>query len=105
MSRRTSMLLLSAARAAIAGLAMVVVSGTAWAAGGPPATKLVNVADTRGLEPGLGLWVAEIYNDGFLLFGGVVVLVMVGMGVVLVFGFDRAMSLLGLDLGKLHHDE
>jgi hypothetical protein len=49
--------------------------------------------------------VAEIYNDGFVLYGGVVVLVMVSMGVVLGFGFDRAMSLLGLDLGKLHHDE
>ncbi len=105
MSRRASNLLLGVARAALAGLAMFAASGTAWAAGGPPATKLVNVADTRGLEAGPGLWVAEIYNDSFLLYGGTVVLVMVTMGVVLGFGFDRAMQLLGLDLGKLSHHE
>ncbi len=105
MTRRARRSVLSVARAALAGLATLTVSGTAWAAGGPPATRLLNVADTRGLEAGPGLWAAQIYNESFLLYGGVVVMVMVAMGLVLGFGFDRAMQLLGLDLGKLEHHE
>ncbi len=104
MSRRARSVL-SVARAALAGLATLAVSGTAWAAGGPPATKLINVADTRGLEAGPGLWSAQIYNESFLLYGGTVVAVMVAQGLILGFGFDRAMHMLGLDLGKLEHHE
>jgi hypothetical protein len=96
---------LGVARAALAGLATFAVSGTAWAAGGPPATQLINVADTRGLETGPGLWSAQIYNESFLLYGVVVVAAMVAQGLVLGFGFDRAMHMLGLDLGKLEHHE
>ncbi len=95
--------LVSAARVALA--AVVGLTGTALAAGGPPATKLINVVDTRTFESGPNLWIAQVYNDSFVLFGLVVVVVMVLQGVVLGFGFDKAMHLLGLDLGKLSHHE
>jgi hypothetical protein len=103
MSDVTRRRLLRAVRAAL--VVTIATTGTAWAAGGPPATKLVNVVDTRGLASGLGLWISQIYNESFLLFGLLVVGVMVLQGVVLGFGFDRAIRLLGLDLGKLSHHE
>lgn len=90
---------------ALTALLALAASGSAWAAGGPPATKLINVADTRALESGPSLWIAQIYNESFLKFGLLVVVVMCLMGVVLGFTFDRAMQLLGLDLGKLSHHE
>jgi len=92
------------ARALVALLGLAA-SGSAWAAGGPPATKLINVADTRTLEPGVSLWIAQIYNDNFLTFGLVTVVVMCLMGVILGLSFDRGMQLLGLNLGKLDHHE
>ncbi len=100
----------SAARRCVVGLARavlatVVMTGSAFAAGGPPATKLINVVDTRGLESGPSLWVSQIYNDSFPLFGLLVVVVMATQGAILGFGFDRVMNLLGLDLGKLSHHE
>ncbi len=105
MSSRARRRVLSVARAALAALSTLAVGGTAWAAGGPPATRLLNVADTRSLEAGPALWCARIYNESFVLYGAAVVGVMVAMGLVLGFGFDRAMQLLGLDLGKLEHHE
>jgi len=90
---------------ALAALLVLAASGNAWAAGGPPATKLINVADTRNIEPGLSLWIAQIYNDSFVKFGLLTVVLMCLMGVVLGFTFDKAMGLLGLDLGKLSHHE
>lgn len=90
---------------ALSALLALAASGSAWAAGGPPATKLINVADTRTLESGPSLWIAQIYNDNFVKFGLLVVVVMCLMGVVLGFAFDRGMQLLGLDLGKLSHHE
>ena len=89
----------------LTALLALAASGSAWAAGGPPATKLINVADTRTLDAGPSLWIAQVYNDSFLLFGLLVVVVMCLMGIVLGFSFDRAMSLLGLNLGKLEHHE
>jgi hypothetical protein len=86
-------------------LVVLVSSVEAWGAGGKPATKLVNVADTRAMAPGFSRWLAEVYNDSLLLYGLVVVGVMAGMGAVLGFGFDRAMGLLGINLGKLDHHE
>lgn len=90
---------------ALSALFAVAVSGSAWAAGGPPATKLINVADTRNLESGPSLWIAQVYNDSFLLFGLLTVVVMCLMGLVLGLTFDRGMQLLGLNLGKLDHHE
>lgn len=90
---------------ALTALLVVAASGSAWAAGGPPATKLINVADTRNLDSGLSLWIAQVYNDSFLKFGLLTVVIMCAMGVVFGFAFDRAMGLLGLDLGKLSHHE
>ena len=103
MSGTATRSLLRVTRAAVA--AAVALTGTAWAAGGPPATKLINVVDTRTLDSGPSLWIAQIYNDNFVLFGALVVVVMVVQGLLLGFGFDRAIHMLGLDLGKLSHHE
>jgi hypothetical protein len=67
--------------------------------------KLVNVADTRGLGLGLSKWIADIYNTSYWQFGLLVVAIMAAMGLVLGFGCDRLMGLLGLDLGKMKHHE
>jgi hypothetical protein len=75
------------------------------AGGGKPATKLVNVADTRNLDPGISKWIADIYNASHWQFGFMVIVVMALMGLILGFGCDRLMGLLGLDLGKLQHHE
>ena len=75
------------------------------AAGAPPASKIINVADSRALAPGLAKWIADIYNSSYWLYGVVVVATMVGMGLILGFGFDRVVGLLGIDLGKLEHHE
>ena len=93
---------LAAALGALAGLLTPLI---AYAAGGPPVGKLVNVADTRGLEGGLVKMIGDIYNQDLWLFGLLVVVVMAGMGGALGFIFDRLMGLLGINLGKLHHDE
>jgi len=77
----------------------------AFAAGGKPAKKLVNVADTRAMEPGVGRFIADVYNSSLWLYGGLVVVTMVGMGLILGFGVDRLMGLLGINLGKLEHHE
>ena len=77
----------------------------AAAAGGKPASKLVNVADTRRLGPGLTKWLADVYNDNLVLYGLVVVVVMAAMGGALGFLFDRATALIGINLGRLDHNE
>ena len=88
------------------GLIYLLLGSEAWAsAGGKPATKLVNVADTRLMEPGLSKWIADMYNQNLWLYGLTVVLVMAGMGLVLGFGFDKIIGLLGIDLGKIEHRE
>ena len=91
---------------------MVGAAGLVWlwalpvlAAGGKPATKLVNVADTRRLEPGLAMWIADVYNQNLWLFGLLVVGSMAGLGLVLGYGSDRVVRLLGIDLGRLEHHE
>ena len=76
----------------------------AWAAAGP-ATKLVNVADTRNMPPGLSKWIADLYNGNLWGYGAVVVLVMAAMGYILGSGFDRLMGLVGINLGRLEHHE
>jgi len=83
---------------------LLVTSGDALAAGGKPAKKLVNVADTRNIE-GISRWIADVYNSSYWLFGLLVVAVMVAMGLVLGLLCDRAMGLLGIDLGKMQHHE
>jgi len=74
-------------------------------ASAPPATKIINVADSRAMAPGLGRWIADVYNSSYWLYGAVVVVSMAGMGFILGMGFDRLVSLLGIDLGKLDHHE
>ena len=76
----------------------------AWAAGGKPATKLVSVADTRHAT-GLAKWIGDVYNTNLLLYGVVVVVTMVAMGLVLGLAFDRALVRMGLDLGRLESHE
>ena len=77
----------------------------ALAAGAAPAKKLVNIADTRNLEPGLSKWIADLYNASYLQFALVVVAIMAVMGLVLGLCCDRLVGLLGLNLGKMHHHE
>ena len=77
----------------------------AMAAGAAPAKKLVNIADTRGLSPGLSKWIADIYNTSYWTFGLIVVAIMAVMGVILGLFCDRMVGLLGLNLGKMQHHE
>lgn len=79
--------------------------GDAIAGPGKPAHKLVNVADTRGMDGGLSHWIADVYNTSFWLYGLLVVVVMVGMGLVLGLVSDRLMGMLGIDLGRMQHHE
>ncbi len=76
----------------------------ALAAAGP-AKKLVNVADTRGLAPGLTKWVGDLYNTSLWQFGLVVVVVMAGMGLLLGYVCDRLIGLLGINLGRIQRRE
>ncbi len=81
-------------------------AGSVLAAGdGKPATRLINVADTRDAGPGLAKWVGDLYNGDLWLYGVVVVVVMVSEGTILGFAFDRVIGLLGIRLGKLDHHE
>ncbi len=75
------------------------------AGGGKGASKLVNVADTRELEGGLSRWIAGVYNESFWLFGLLTVAMMVGMGFILGLATDKAVSMLGINLGKISHHE
>jgi len=74
-------------------------------AGEKTSAMLVNVADTRGLEPGLSLWLADIYNTGYWLYGLTVVLIMSSQGAILGFAFDKLIGLLGIKLDKLEPHE
>ncbi len=91
--------------AAAASLVVWLAAGDLLAAGGKPATKLVNVADTRALPPGFTKWVADLYNTSHWLFALVVVVVMSGMGLALGLLCDRLVALLGINLGRLSHHE
>ena len=74
-------------------------------AGSSSRERLVNVADTAKLTPGLSRWIAEVYNASYLQFGFLVVAVMTLIGITLGYCCDRLMSFLGLDLGKIQHHE
>jgi uncharacterized membrane protein len=84
---------------------MVALPRIAWAAGGKPATKLVNVADTRHMEVGFSRWIADLYNYNLWLFALATVVIMAFLGLVLGYSFDKLVGLLGLNLGKLDHHE
>ena len=75
------------------------------AGGGKPATKIYNVADTRAMSAGLSKWIADIYNNNLWLYGTTVVVIMAAMGLILGYGMDRLLVLLGINLGKLEHHE
>jgi hypothetical protein len=87
------------------GLVLIAPGPLAAAAPAKPARQLVNIADTRALPPGLSRWIADVYNASHWEYGLLVVVVMAVMGVVLGAGFDRAVSMLGIDLGRLEHHE
>ena len=87
------------------GLATLAITLDALAAPAKPARKLVNVADTRALPPGLSRWIADVYNTSYWAFGLLVVVVMAAMGLVLGFGFDRLIGKLGINLGRIEHHE
>jgi len=87
-------------------VAATLISSEALAAGGgKPATKLINVADTRAMGTGFAKMIADIYNSNLWLYGLTVVIVMAAMGAILGFAFDRLVIMLGIDLGKLEHHE
>jgi hypothetical protein len=75
------------------------------AGGGKPESTLVNVADTRTMPPGVGRWIADIYNENLWLYGLTVVIVMVAMGVILGLLADRLVRMLGINLGRMAHHE
>jgi uncharacterized membrane protein SpoIIM required for sporulation len=77
----------------------------ALAGSGSSESTLVNVADTRGLPPGLSRWIADVYNQSLWLYGLTVVLVMAGMGLVLGLLTDRLVGMLGVHLGRITHWE
>lgn len=89
------------------GVLAIGLLGSTVVAAGPSGnvTRLVNVADTRELQPGFTRWIADVYNSDLILFGGLVVVIMAGMGGVLGLLFDRLMARLGIHLGKLDHHE
>jgi hypothetical protein len=70
-----------------------------------PAKTIVNVADTRGLHPGLSKWIADLYNTSLWQFSLVVVVVMAVMGLLLGFVCDRLVRLLGVNLGRIQRHE
>ncbi len=77
----------------------------AAAGGGKPASKLVNVADTRSLEAGFSRFVADVYNESYWLFALLVVVLMAGLGLFLGIVADRLFALLGINLGRMSHHE
>ena len=77
----------------------------ALAGSGSSESTLVNVADTRGLPPGLSRWIADVYNQSLWLYGLTVVVVMAGMGLVLGLLTDRLVGMLGVHLGRTTHWE
>lgn len=89
----------------LTALASLALTLEASAAPAKPARQLVNVADTRALPPGLSRWIADVYNSSHWQFGLLVVVVMALMGLILGAGFDRAVSMLGIDLGRIEHHE
>jgi hypothetical protein len=103
---------LTAARRAIAAIALLgitsvlLVAAPALAAGGgKAATQLVQVADTRDMGPGFAKWTADLYNTNLWLFSAATVAIMVAMGLLLGWGCDKLIGLLGINLGKLSHHE
>jgi hypothetical protein len=90
----------------LAAAGLLLQCGAALAAGGgKPATKLVNVADTRGMGPGLSRFVADVYNESHWVFALLVVVSMAAVGLILGLLADRAFALLGINLGRMSHHE
>ena len=87
------------------GIPVVFLSLQGIAMAAETAEKLVNIADTRALAPGVSKWIAGVYNTSYLEFGLLVVITMALMGLVLGFCCDRLVGLLGLNLGKMQHHE
>ena len=87
------------------GIPIVFLSLQGIAMAAETAEKLVNIADTTTLAPGLSKWIAGVYNTSYLNYGLLVVVTMAGMGLVLGLLCDRLVSTLGLNLGKMEHHE
>ena len=69
----------------------------ALAAGGGDISKLVLVADTRGLN-GLTAWMANLYNESHLYFTIFTVIAIPVLGLILGLLADVVMRWIGLDL-------
>jgi hypothetical protein len=70
-----------------------------------PATKIYNVADTRGMPSGISKWVADAYNGEPIIYGLIVVITMASLGLIIGLIMDRLLKLSGINLGKLEHHE
>ncbi len=84
---------------------LLCVPATMARAAAGPAKRLINVADTRGLDPGLSKWIGDLYNTSLWQFGLVVVVMMAAMGLILGFLCDRLIGLLGINLGRIQRHE
>lgn len=89
----------------LTGLAILALGLEARGAPAGPARQLVNIADTRTLPQGFTRWIADVYNTSHWEYGLLVVIVMAAMGLLLGTGFDRVITKLGIDLGRLEHHE
>jgi ABC-type Fe3+ transport system permease subunit len=67
-------------------------------AGGPPASTLVVVADTRRVSNDIAKYFADLYNTNILLFAVWAVVLTAAWGVTLGLVMDFIMSRTGLDL-------
>jgi len=74
-----------------------ILSGEALAAGGGDLSKLVIVADTRGVS-GWQAWLANLYNESHLYFTIFTVVTIPIVGLILGSLADLAMRQVGLDL-------
>lgn len=89
----------------IFSLCLIVPTCALGAGGGKDVTKLINVADTRFMDGGISKWIADLYNESLILFGILVVVSMVFLGITFGFLADKVFQLLGIHLGKIEHHE
>ncbi len=85
---------------AVALAFVLLTAGALFGFGGKSAPRLVMVADTRDMGPGLSRWIADLYNTNLWLYGLVVILTMALQGVLLGFLFDRLIARLGIHLTR-----
>jgi hypothetical protein len=74
------------------------------ASGDEPATALDHRVNTVGLD-GIGLTLAQVYNEHRLLYAAVTTVAMAVFGVIIAFAVDAVLGRLGLRVSKAEHRE